>query len=254
MVIEKVLILDDITSLAELITDQISKAFSEKVSVDLCSTEQDFVKKLELYPAENTLVMVNAAFKPQEAETYRYKLNGIVRIVKLCLRITWQKLHPVIVYGILPEEELRKSAIGSIFTKNQNHRYLNLTQINETRIKSSFELSRPVASISELRLLITELCKDELYIYLKGAAHLLLKTNKLEEEIWREKFIDRLERLDKIIPDEYINKLFLRTAIRQLKYFKPNNFNSMIDKINHVREKITELMNKISEVANNVSP
>lgn len=253
MEIKKLLILDDIASSANFIKNEIFVIYGDEITVELLTTEQDFVKQLNEHEAETTLIMVNAAYKPPESESHRYKLNGISRIVKLCLRITWQKFHPVITYDTIPEIKLLKTPIGSIFTFNQNHKYLDIREIGEAKLKDLFKSTYPVADAYELRQIIAEHCTNELAIYMAGINHLLLKIHLLEEECWRKKFINRLECLDHLLFDNQINKLRIRAVIRLLKHFKTENLSKMIKKLNAIRNEIIELKNKNPEVIINVS-
>jgi hypothetical protein len=204
--LNNILILDDLKPVAELVKTLVQKEYTNNgIDIKYYSDIEPFKARLEVLGPQETLLMVNACFKTQ-GEANRYKFKGVKKIIKSDLRIRWFRLHPVIAYGVIPEQELLSSALGHIFTSNSSHKYLNIANIVETQIRPLIEEIFPVPNEEKLREIIHEDCKEELKKFIEFVAH-DLKPRKLDYEEGRKKLLKCLEHLTRVLKRESMERL-----------------------------------------------
>lgn len=189
------------------------------LSIKHTSSEWAFKEQLDNSEPDKTLIFVNAHYKQNE-KAYRFQLNGLKRIVKLAIRIIWFKLHPVIIYGAIPEKEMLGSEEGRIFASNQSHKYFDITKINGTKLRSLIEEILPLPNEEMLREIIHRNCREELKIFIRNAEHTLSKTHKINNEEGRKELIGCMEHLQRVLYDDLIDGLKVSETVELLQNFK----------------------------------
>src|SRR5215216_4298400 len=209
-----ILIVENMQWLAELIRDQIRKEYIyREISLEYCMDEKRFKEQLDKTNPDETLVISNSTFK-SHTETGRFKLEGIKRLIKRGLRITWFKLHPVLVYGTIPEEEIFSSCDGRIFSANQSHKYFNLTMLRKSALRLLIERISPIQNEENLKTYINTFCAKELSEFVRSVEHHpLSKLYKLAYENERKEILYCLEHLQKLVYEDWINKSVLNQTI-----------------------------------------
>lgn len=244
--IKNILILDDIPSLAELIQTWLRQDYNRnEITIGSFVDIAKFKERLEICNPIDTLLMINTSFKT-DSTSYRFELYGIKGIIKLGLRITWFKLHPVIACGTIPEEELLNSPIGRIFASNQYHKYLNLIKLREIKFKSLINIVSPIPDDEMLKSVINEYCESELRVFISSIEHDLRRTDKLYSKEGRKEFLDCLAHLQKVIYDDCVNKSKVEETIGLLKEYKQKKHSLIVENINLIREYL-ESFNKSKE-------
>lgn len=250
MRVQNILILDDISSLSDILSKKLKTEYANGLTIKRFTGEKEFKVQLDGSNQGDTLLMVNATFK-SHAEAYRYRLEGLRRIVKLGLRITWLRLHPVIVYGTIPEEEMLGATHGGIFALKRSHKYhkyLSLTRIKYMGLKPLIDTVLPIPNEKELREVINESCISKLREFVGGLDHdTLSKTYKLDSESGRKEFSDSLIHLQKILYEDCIDKSLLSDTIKLLENFVPVALPTIKKNVKSVRNRLNLLIEKLKQ-------
>lgn len=246
---KNILILDDMLSLAELIKTWLRQEYNgDEITIDCVVDVKKFIERLDKCNPMDTLCMINTCFK-QDSTSYRFELYGIKEIIKLGLRIAWFKLHPVIAYSTIHEEELLIPPMGRIFASNQYHKYLNLVKLKEIKFKSLINTVSPIPDDKTLRSVINEYCESELGVFIRGIVHDILdKGYKLDSKEGRKEYVDCLTHLQKIIYDNCINELKVEETIGLIKDYKRKKHPSIVKNIKLIIEYLESFNKKSKEV------
>lgn len=221
--VTNILILDDLTSVAELIKVRLGQEGNlNKILITHCTNEVEFRREIDTSDPNDTLLMVNAAYK-SSSTSYRFKMNGITQIIKSGLRIAWFKRHPVVAYCTLPKEEVLGNYGGDIFLSSRSHIYFNLTKIRETNLKSLIKKASCIQNDSSLRSFIYDFCARELKEFIGYVMHNYIRTDRtyqLDDQQDRSDLSNYIEHLQKILPDGCIRESIINETLALLEGFR----------------------------------
>jgi hypothetical protein len=205
MTTNTILILDDVREVSRLVRSWLLDLGTWKgMHIDCIYTEAEFKERLDACDPDNTLLMVNIAFKA-DAESYRFDLHGIRRIIRQGIRLTWLRTEPVLAYGTIPESDLICSQHGPLFKSNDSHRYLDLTTLAKRNPASCISGMRPIATGDELKTIINKYCLSDLKQVLLEINHFLSKEYKLQTAAGCQEFADQLVYLRRVVPCELLD-------------------------------------------------
>jgi hypothetical protein len=240
-----VLIIDDVASLADLIRARILDEFDGRISVECLANEADLRRQLNACLAHETVLMVNAAFKPYPAAT-RCEFAGIRRTIKRGLRLTWLNQSPVIAYCTIPADPFLNLAVGSFFRRDPAHVYLNLAGFWDMNFRPVIEATAQIPGDQALKKFIYKYCRVELNDFINSVLHQLCKTYKLDSEVGRREFIDCLKHLERILDSATVdNGLLLNLKRAQSDLIEQENQVLAKRRIRSIREKLVELSDNL---------
>jgi len=201
---QTVLILDDIPSTADLVSSLFGSCFASSGPViERFADEVGFKRYLDNCDDQQTLLAINAAFKPDQ-HAYRYKLEGIRRIVKLAIRIKWLRRDAVLTYATIAVPELLQQETGEMFRCSPNHKYIDLAAARTAKLPDEIadlvECLSPIPNIQVLKEVIAGFCSSELIFHLGSQLHMLEKTYKLAWVEGRHEIADSLVQVSAVLP------------------------------------------------------
>jgi hypothetical protein len=246
MNLRKVLILDDLVSLAKNITMRLRQDFGPRLPIACFNEERRFKSKLDKCKDDDTLILINASFKPFP-KARRSEFAGLQRIIKRGLRINWLKRNPVIAYGTVSQSDLLFLRIGRIFEADASHTYLDMHEIERVNIRTLVDSMEPIADGLALRDAINATCVYQLAEFISSVEHQpLSKLDKLNSARGRRDFSRSLTHLRQILLDECpVDRLRLQQTIKDLDDYDPLIKRAIQKNVECIRVELMSVVNSL---------
>lgn len=238
-----VIILDDISALAELIRATLIRESGGRYTVDTTADEGGFKNFIDAEKAGGTVLMVNAAYKPFPSSS-RNELAGVSRVIKRAIRLTWVNLCPVIAYCTIPPADFLGQQSASLFRGDAAHTYVNIAECGHSGLKEAVESARGVPNLDALRTTIYGHCRAELADIINSALHHpLSKVYKLATVGGRLEYLACLAQLLNVLrltPDEEYELLELRRMISDPDQGNSTEVKSRIAKVSGMLSRLSK--------------